>query len=115
MIKRWPFLRDTKVQGAIMVSLVLLLIALISSYRSLRMADHLLIVHFDRFHGIDVLGTREDVFGIIFSGWGIAFINVILGYALYFRERFFSYLILFSNVCLATLLLIATIVILSVN
>ncbi|MCH7908850.1 MAG: hypothetical protein IIB38_04450, partial [Candidatus Hydrogenedentes bacterium] len=59
--------------------------------------QHLLIIHFDSFSGIDFLGSKWEVYGILLSGIFLNLINGFLVTVFYYRERLLSYLLAFSN------------------
>ncbi|KKS25513.1 MAG: hypothetical protein UU85_C0002G0007 [Candidatus Wolfebacteria bacterium GW2011_GWA2_42_10] len=74
-----------------------------------------LIVHFDVFSGVDFLGRRAEIFGILTSAFAIVFLNAFLADFFYNRERFLSYVFSFGSAGLCLLILIAMGVIISVN
>ena len=74
-----------------------------------------LIIHFDSFNGIDFLGGRADVFGILTAGIVIVILNILLADFLYNRDRFLSFIFAFASLALSILILIAVSVIISVN
>ncbi len=74
-----------------------------------------LIVHFDAYKGIDFLGNKIDVFGILLSALVMVLINLFLAEFLYNRERFLSYIFGFISFGLILLILIAISVIISAN
>ena len=53
--------------------------------------DHILVVHFDAFRGIDFLGTKDYIFGFAGTGLGMVLINMILAWFLRERDRFLSW------------------------
>jgi hypothetical protein len=74
-----------------------------------------LIIHFDAYKGIDFIGGKLDVFGILITALAIILINLFLADFLYHRERFLSYIFGFGSLGLSILILIAIGVIISVN
>lgn len=74
-----------------------------------------LIIHFDAYKGIDFLGGKMEVFGILISTFSILLINAFLANFLYNRERFLSYILGFAGLGLMILILIAMSVIISIN
>ncbi len=74
-----------------------------------------LILHFDSYNGIDLLGGNWQVFGVLFTTLVILAINFYLGDFLYSRDRFLSYLFIFSGLLLSILILTAVSVIIYVN
>jgi len=74
-----------------------------------------IIIHFDFFNGINFVGRKEEVFGILAVDFAIAAINFLLAEFIYQRERFMSYLISFATLVLSILFLMAVAVVSSVN
>jgi hypothetical protein len=74
-----------------------------------------LILHFDSYRGIDFLGSRWQVFKIIWSAFFILLINFLLGWFLYDKHRFLSYIFVFASLWISVLILIAVNVIISAN
>lgn len=96
-------------------SLFLIIVGLSVAFVALGDSDHLLIIHFDSFQGIDVLGSRRQVFNLLLTGLAINFINYQLTGVFYRRERFFAFLLAFSNILISFLILLAILVIISIN
>lgn len=99
----------------LLTGLVLLVAAFSVVYVRLADLQSLLVVHFDGFRGIDFLGSKSDVFGIVAAGLVIWCLNGFLVGRFYSRDRFLSYLLAFSSALFALLLLFAVIVIISIN
>jgi hypothetical protein len=74
-----------------------------------------LILHFDSYRGIDFLGSRTQVFKIIWSVFFVLLINLFLGWFLYDKHRFLSYIFVFASLWVSVLILIAVSVIISAN
>ncbi len=74
-----------------------------------------IVLHFDTYRGIDFVGSRVDLVGILFSGFVMLAINALLADFLYARDRFFSYILSFASLLLAILFAVAMMVIYSVN
>lgn len=87
------------------------------SFTYVKLADlqNLLIIHFDSFRGIDFLGEKKDVFGILAVGLAMLAVNGLLANRLYSRDRFLSYLLSFSSAVAGLLILIAVVAIISIN
>src|SRR5689334_682806 len=94
---------------------LLLLGALGIAYVQLAEHDALLILHFDSYRGIDFLGSKFDVFNIIFVGFGIGFLNYLLSRAMAKKELFFSKLLAGASAFFALLIFIAVAVIIAIN
>ncbi|MFA5099071.1 MAG: hypothetical protein WC461_02545 [Candidatus Paceibacterota bacterium] len=74
-----------------------------------------LILHFDSYNGIDLLGGQWQIFGVLFGALAILVINFYLSNFLYPRDRFLSYLFVFSGLLFSILILTAVSVIIYVN
>ena len=74
-----------------------------------------IILHFDSYNGIDLLGGKWQVFGILFAALMILVINFYLSDFIYSRDRFLSYMFIFSGLLLSILILTAVSVIIYVN
>ncbi|MDD5431062.1 MAG: hypothetical protein PHP03_02450 [Candidatus Pacebacteria bacterium] len=94
---------------------VFLVLAFSVAYVNLADISGILIIHFDKFKGVDFFGTSGDIFNVIFVGALITLINSLLASMLYFRERFFSYILGFSSAFFAMLIFIGILAIISVN
>ncbi len=97
------------------MSLFILLLALMIFYVTLGSTTTPLIIHFDAYKGIDLIGGRLEVFGILLLGLMITLINLFLAGFIYKRERFLSYIFAFASLGLSILILMAISVIIYVN
>ena len=102
------------------LSCVLLLTAAILWYVFLYPLAGPLILHFDRYRGIDLWGGRFDVLGLIILGAAVNILNYGLAWTLSRREtgfpkNFFSNLTAGINLFFSLLILISVGVIISVN
>ena len=104
--------RYLRIVAAISV-FILFLTALIFSFAG--PFNERLILHFDSYNGIDLLGGEWQVFGVLFAALAILAINFYLSDFLYPRDRFLSYLFVFSGLLLSVLILTAVSVIIYVN
>jgi len=77
--------------------------------------NNLLIMHYDRYKGIDFLGDKSDVFSLIGISAVMIILNAWLANGVYFKERFLSYLLSFSSLALSILILIGVFAIISIN
>ena len=102
-------------RNAAIASLLFLVITFSIIFISLADLDHLLIIHFDSFGGIDFLGYRVDMYNILWFGLLVNLVNWFLVAAFYKQERFLSYLLGYFNVFFSLLILIAIAVIISIN
>lgn len=101
--------------SSFLLSLFLIMVGASVVFVKLSDVQHLLIIHFDSFNGIDFLGSKLDVYGILLSGVVLNLINGFLVTIFYYRERFLSYILAFSNIVVSLLILIAIFVIVSIN
>jgi len=97
------------------LSFFILFFAFIFGYVKLGNVSAPLIIHFDAYKGIDLLGDRASVIEILISATVMVLLNLFLADFLYRRERFLSYIFGFASLGLAALILIAIGVIVSVN
>jgi len=109
------FLKDIYIRSSFIISLILILIGAILTHNAFRAIEHLLVIHFDAYRGIDFLGDKSDVFGILIGGGAINIINIFLSWLIHERERFLSRILAFSSVFFSFLILIAVTVIISIN
>ncbi|EKD24195.1 MAG: hypothetical protein ACD_81C00087G0006 [uncultured bacterium] len=74
-----------------------------------------IVLHFDVYRGIDFVGGRVDLIGILFSGFIMIALNFLLADFLYTRDRFFAYVLSFASLLLAILFAILMVIIYSIN
>lgn len=74
-----------------------------------------IVLHFDAYRGIDFVGGRLELVGILLSGFVMLALNFLLADFLYARDRFFAYVLSFASLLLALLFFVAMIVVYSVN
>ena len=115
MRKPSPLLNDVYLRVALVASAALLLIAFAMAYRKFAPIDHLLVIQFEGGRGIDLLGSKYDVFSLLGAGLLVCGINTWLSHVLYGKVRALSYLLAFFTVFFAALLLLVTAVIIRVN
>lgn len=65
--------------------------------------------------GLPVLGGLDEITAVILVSIAILLINLYLIYSIYNRERFFSYILSFSNVGISVLILVAILRVSSFN
>jgi len=97
------------------MSLLILLLAIMIFYATLGSITTPLIIHFDSYRGIDIVGGRAEVYAILILGLILILINLFLAEFIYKRERFLSYIFAFASLLISTLILMAISVIISVN
>lgn len=107
--------KNIYIRNSLALSFILILIAFGIAFFSLKNADYLLVIHFTGGRGIDFLGSKGDIFNILFSGLAVSLVNVFLVNVFYDRVRFLSYLLSVFSIIFSVLLLIAVGVIISVN
>lgn len=71
----------------------------------------LFVIHQDVFKGIDWVGGRVEITGIILLVFAMSAINAVLAEFIYDRERFLSYLFSYSTLVLNILFVAAAITI----
>lgn len=98
-----------------LISILILVVALAVAYSQLSKLDALIILHFNQLSGPDYTGSVQDVFWIVLSGMGIAFINYLLARGLRLREQFLSTVLSISSIFISSLILIAVFVIIANN
>lgn len=108
-------LKDKYLRVVFAIAFVLFLFTLIFSIISFKDVAGPLILHFDSFKGIDFIGSKLQIFGVVLIGLIMLAVNFFLAEFIYVRERFFAYIISFSSLFLIILLLVAVVVISSVN
>ena len=94
---------------------LLLVVAFLLAYFSFGGAGNILVVHFDAFRGIDFLGDKTDVYGIIGIGAVLALVNFTLVRVLYSRDKFLARFIVFASVFISILIFVTVVAIISVN
>ena len=99
----------------IAVTALLLVAAFLLVYFGLEGGNNVLVVHFDAFRGIDFLGQKSDVYGIIGLGAVLSVINFMLSRVLHSRDKFLARLTAFASVSISALIFIAALVIVSNN
>lgn len=108
-------IKDKYLRIVAALSFFILLLAAIIFYLALGSTTTPLIIHFDAYKGIDFLGSRLDIFGILLSALAMILINLFLSNFLYNRERFLSYIFAFVGLLISILILIIISVIVNVN
>lgn len=97
------------------IALIIMIVAFSFFYVRLVDVEHLIIIHFESLRGVDFLGSKNEVIGILFSGLALNVINFLLASFLHNRQRLLSYLIGLMNIFISLLILLTIIVIISVN
>lgn len=70
-----------------------------------------IIIHFDSFKGIDLTGSRTDIFTFLILVLIMIVINFWIAEFIYNRERFLSYIFIFTTLVLGVLSFVAVAVI----
>ncbi len=107
--------KDKNLRLVFSASAVILVITAIVGYFKFGSVVEKIIVHFDIFKGIDVLGNKADVLAIVIYGFIVSAINFFLADFIYERERFLSYIFLFATLFLSLLVLAVVSVMISKN
>jgi hypothetical protein len=108
-------IKDKYLRVVAAVSFLILFLTAVIFYLTFGSITAPLIIHFDAYKGIDFLGDRLDVFGILLSALIMISINLFLSNFLYNRERFLSYIFAFVSLLLSILILITVSAIINVN
>jgi hypothetical protein len=108
-------LKDRYLVFAFAAGMVLLVIGFSLVYVNFWDSEDLLVIHFDKFKGIDFFGDASDVLDILITALFVWIINIILANEFYFKERFLSYLLAFFTLLFIALILVGVNVIISVN
>ncbi|MEK7481880.1 MAG: hypothetical protein AAB464_00560 [Patescibacteria group bacterium] len=107
--------KDKYLRAVFGISFTILIFIFLLTLLKLKNIAFPLIIHFDAYKGIDFLGGKMEVFGILISAFSMLLINALLANFLYNRERFLSYILGFAGLGLMILILIAASVIISIN
>lgn len=107
--------KDKYLRVVFVLSFLVLIFALAEIFLQLNKLSVPLIIHFDAYRGIDFLGGKMEIFGILISSFVTIFINFIIGNFFYNREKFISYGLGLASLGLSILILIAVSVIMSIN
>jgi uncharacterized membrane protein len=108
-------IKDKYLRVIAIISFLVLFLAAIIFYLTLGSTPTPIIIHFNEYNGIDFLGSRWDVFGILLSALVMILINLFLANFLYNRERFLSYIFVFGCLLISILILVVISVIINVN
>lgn len=111
----FPLLKDKYLISIFGLSFFVLLISFLTAFFKIGGITSPLIIHFDTYNGVNILGDKIDIFGVFASAFAAALINFLLSNFFYYRERFISYIFSFGSFGLSILILIAVSVIISVN
>ena len=109
------FVKDKFLAYPFLASAFFVLAAFIWAWFSFFKINHLLILHFDSYKGIDFLGDKNDVFSITGISLIVILINFLLAKQMYYKERFLSYFLSFGSSIFSLLILIGVFVIISIN
>lgn len=111
----YKILKDKYLRAVFAIIFFLLLFTAVFVFSKFLNASGPIIIHFDFFNGIDFVGGKGEVFGILAVDFAITAINFLLAEFIYQRERFMSYLISFATLVLTILFLIVVVAVSSVN
>ncbi len=108
-------IKDKYLRIVLAVSFAAFIITAISASVKFFPHGQAIVLHFDPYRGIDYVGSRLDLLGIMLSGFVMLVINFLLADFIYTRERFFSYVLSFGSLLLSMLFVAALSIIASVN
>ncbi|MDO8557307.1 MAG: hypothetical protein Q7R98_02475 [Candidatus Jorgensenbacteria bacterium] len=74
-----------------------------------------IILRFDVFHGVTLMGSRADAFIVWLGALLLGIANTVLAEELFYRNRLLTYIFIVGTLILSLLALIATATIVSVN
>ncbi len=114
-LANFPLWRDPFLRGVNIFSLLIVGLLYVLTRIKIGGLDHLLILHFDSFRGIDSLGTPLQARGFLFLGVLFFCLQCLLVPPLYRRYRLFAYLESFCTAFCLFLLLAGLLVIITVN
>ena len=97
------------------IAMVTLVVAFSIFYVRLADVEHLLVIHFESLRGVDFLGSKSEITGVLASGLALVLINFLVAAFLHNRSRLFSYLIGVMTIFISLLILLTISVIISVN
>ena len=96
-------------------SIILLIVGLGVSYVKLADVNARLIVHFDQYRGIDFLGSKADVYGMLIAGIAVVLLNLGIALSFYRKDRFITLAAASTSVVVAVLIFIAALAIIANN
>lgn len=108
-------IKDTYLRVVVAITLALHTIITVILLATFLPRRESIILHFDTYRGIDFVGGRIDLVGILLSGYIMIGLNFLLADFLYSRDRFFSYVLSFASLLLAILFAAAMMIVYSVN
>lgn len=99
----------------LILSLIFLLASAVFIFFNTDKMGSPLILHFDIYRGVDLMGEITDLWMILASGLLAILINSVLAEVFFYRKRILSYFLAGVNIFIGLLVLIAVAVIISVN
>ena len=108
-------IKDTYLRGVLAASFSLHIVITVLMAVKFASRRETIVLHFDVYRGIDLVGGRVDLFGALFAGFVMIALNFLLADFLYTRDRFLAYLLSFASLLLAILIAVAMMVAYSVN
>jgi len=110
------FLRDRFVLLSLILSLFFnLLISLLLFVKIPHSVDELVVLHYNIYFSIDLIGVWWRIFLVPLAGLAILFINFLLSYIIYKQNRVISYFLTGGVVMTHLLLLIASLTLIYIN
>lgn len=93
------------------VAAVVLMAAVVLLLPILWSPNQVLAIHFDAFSGIDILGGRSQILGLLATALVIFLVNSVLAFFLDLRRHFLAQLLVVANLIFMTLVFVASLVI----
>lgn len=98
--------KDKILLSLVLLSLALILAGILLIYLNIDSLSYPLILHFNEFQGVDLVGESDNLWGVGIMAGVIFLINLTLAAGLYLRERILSYILLSVNLLISILSLI---------
>ncbi|HDY73386.1 MAG TPA: hypothetical protein ENH86_02330 [Candidatus Jorgensenbacteria bacterium] len=100
-------LQDRTLLIFIGLTFAFLLASVILVYVYINNLSYPLVLHFNPYYGVDLMGASIDVWGIIIMGAVVIGVNMAVGAMLFYRERIMTHILGAVSVMVALLTLIS--------
>jgi hypothetical protein len=110
-----PYWHNKEVARVIALSVIINLVMWAYLFAHRIKSDYPIILHYNLFFGVDVLGDYEKVFLLPFLGLVILLLNSILGQFFYKTEKLASYILTLNILIIQILLMASSYLIIKVN
>ena len=109
------FLHNRVLLIFLVLTAVLLAASALVLYLNIDKLSYPVILHFNAFQGVDLVGNKADIWSIVAMGFAVVIMNTVLSRVLFYRERLMAYILLAANVILAFFAFISVAHIISLN